>query len=56
VLDVEDVVYVDDVAEDDGKSTGPGGLDDSSAVFITAHTSNANKTTAATPPAITSCC
>ena len=41
VLDVELVVYVDDVADDGANSTGSGGLDDLLAVWITAHTSRA---------------
>jgi len=44
VLDVELVVYVDDVADDGANSTGSGGLDDLLAVWITAHTSSANST------------
>jgi hypothetical protein len=56
VLDVELVVYVDEVAEDRANSTGSGGADDLSAVWITAHTSSANSTSPATPAAtITGC-
>jgi len=56
VLDDELVVYVDEVADDAGKSTGPGGLDELSAVWITAQTRIANSTSPATPAAtITGC-
>jgi len=56
VLDDELVVYVDEVADDVGKSTGPGGLDELSAVLITAQMRITNSTTPATPAAtITGC-
>ena len=47
MLDVDSVVYVDDVADDGGKSTGSGGLVDLLAVWITAHTNNASSTSPA---------
>jgi hypothetical protein len=56
VLDVELVVYVDDVADDGANSTGSGGLDELLAVWITAHTSNANSTSPATPAATMTGC
>jgi hypothetical protein len=56
VLDVVLVVYVDDVADELGNSTGTGGRDELSAVWITAHTNSAISRTAATPPAITTDC
>ena len=56
MVDVELVVYVDDVADDGANSTGSGGPDELSAVRNTAHTSTANRTTPATPAAtITGC-
>jgi hypothetical protein len=56
VLDDELVVYVDEVADDVGTSTGPGGLDELFAVWITAQNRIANSTTPATPAAtITDC-
>jgi hypothetical protein len=56
LVDVELVVYVDEVSEDVGTSTGSGGLDELSAVWINAHTRIANSTTPATPaPTITGC-
>jgi hypothetical protein len=51
VLDVDFVVYVDDVADDEGNSTGSGGPEELSAVRTTAHTSSASSTTPATPAA-----
>ena len=56
MLERDVVVYVDEVADEDGYSTGPGGLDDLLAVWITPHTSSASRTTAATPPATTTEC
>ena len=56
MLEVDDVVYVEDVADDVGNSVGSGGRDDLSAVFITAHTSSANNSSAATPAASISGC
>jgi hypothetical protein len=56
VLDVDDVVYVDDVADEGGRSTGSGGRDELLAVWITAHTRMANSSTPAAPAAtITGC-
>jgi hypothetical protein len=56
VLDVDSVVYVEDVADDGENSPGSGGVDDLLAVWITAHTSSANSTSPATPAAtITGC-
>ena len=56
MLDVDDVVYVDDVADDGAISTGSGGLVDLLAVWITAHTSSANSTNPASPAAMMTCC
>jgi hypothetical protein len=56
VLDVDPVVYVDEVADEGEMSTGSGGGDELPAVWTTAHTSNANSTTAATPAATISGC